>query len=94
MGSIGFRLMDSRQLLLFLEQPLQTCSQETPVDQVVMAGLSYPGSDYWANLAVGWLEQGVPVSEEIQQALRRISQKHHFAQELRHRCLALLRRYS
>ncbi len=83
--------MDTRLLLLHLEHPLAAYSGNASVAQVVMAGLNYEGSDYWANLAVEWLEQGAAVDADILQALTRISQNKHFSQRLRHRSTAILR---
>jgi hypothetical protein len=37
---------------------------------VVLAGLESQ-MEYWIDLAVGWLEQGVPLDEEIVEALSR-----------------------
>ena len=65
--------MDTRTLLLHLEQPLQCYTGIVPVGHVVMAGLDYETSDYWPGLAVGWLEQGAPVDSNVLQALARVS---------------------
>lgn len=98
MASIGqlqtLKLMDTRNLLLHLEQPLQAYSGPTPIVQVVMAGLEYETSDYWPGLAVGWLEQGAPVDDNVIQALTRMAGKKHFSQRVRHRTAAVLRQHS
>lgn len=83
--------MDTRLLLLHLEHPLAAYSGSASVAQVVMAGLNYEGSDYWASLAVEWLEQGVAVDAGILQALARIAERKHFSQRIRHRSSAILR---
>ena len=83
--------MDTRLLLLHLEHPLAEYSGSALVAQVVMAGLKYEGSDYWASLAVEWLEQGAAVDADILQALAQISQNKHFSQRLLHRSTAILR---
>lgn len=86
--------MDTRTLLLQLEQPLQAYSGPTPIVQVVMAGLEYETSDYWPGLAVGWLEQGAPVDDNVIQALTHVAGRKHFSQQVRHRTAAVLRRHS
>jgi hypothetical protein len=50
--------MDTRQLLLDLETPFETYAGAASVRDVVLAGLRYTTSDYWAALALNWLEQG------------------------------------
>ena len=84
--------MDPRLLLLHLEHPLECYVGDVPATYIVMAGLNYDGSDYWPTLAVEWLEQGVEVDSDIQQALYRVSATKHFSQRLRYRSLAILRR--
>lgn len=86
-------LMDTRTLLLHLEQPLDSYTGIAPVVQVVVAGLDYETSDYWPGLAVGWLEQGAPVDAEIIRALSRVSGSQHFSQAVRHRSAAVLRQH-
>jgi len=84
--------MDSRSLLTQLESPLSACAIGTPVVQVLLAGLNSP-TDYWPGLAIGWLEQGAPVDAEVLAALGRVSANKHFAQSVRHRGGAILRRH-
>lgn len=86
--------MDTRTLLLHLEQPLQAYAGIAPVVHVVMAGLDYETSDYWPGLAVGWLEQGVPVNADVLQALSRVTGRKHFSQGVRHRSAAVVRQNS
>ena len=86
--------MDTRTLLLHLEQPLQAYTGIVPVGHVVMAGLDYETADYWPGLAVGWLEQGAPVDANVLQSLARISGSNHFSQRVRHRSAAVIRQHS
>lgn len=46
---------------------------------------------YWNDLAIGWIEQGLPVDAEIADCLQRIVEKPKWPQRLRHRAQALLR---
>ena len=45
-------------------------------------------NDYWAELALGWLEDGAAPGE-MEQALRDASRERHLGQALRHRALRL-----
>ncbi|WP_398496163.1 hypothetical protein [Variovorax sp.] len=83
--------MDPRPLI-FLEKPCAEYRGDFPVRTVVVAGLTST-MDYWTALAVGWLEQGFPLDEEIVEMLRNIAQTRHFPQQLRHRSVALARRW-
>ncbi|MBN3722604.1 hypothetical protein [Burkholderia sp. Ac-20379] len=59
--------------------------------EIVVAGLRWP-TPYWCDLAVGWLEQGVPVDDGIVELLIEISRNRNFPQNLRHRAFALYKR--
>ncbi|CAN7391224.1 hypothetical protein [Variovorax sp. LjRoot178] len=92
LNSVSEFFMDPRSLLPQLETPLSECALDTPVVQVLLAGLSSP-TDYWPGLAIGWLEQGAPVDAEVLAAVRRVSANQQFAQSVRHRGDAILRRH-
>ncbi|MCA0307155.1 MAG: hypothetical protein LCH87_07290 [Actinobacteria bacterium] len=62
--------------------------QYDPKDLVAFA-LSWPGSDYWPGLALGWLEQGVPYSA-LRDQVSAIEGDRHRSQALRHRARRLL----
>lgn len=81
-------------LVVNLETPLsETDLPLTERKAVVMAGLQWE-TDYWTNLALGWIEQGFPVDEEIARALALVASQRHRAQALRHRAIRLARRWS
>jgi hypothetical protein len=80
--------MDIRPLLLFLETPYAGYGGQVPAKEVVLAGLSFQ-SDYWAGLAVGWLEQGATVDETIVELLNSIAETPRYSQRVRHRSAAL-----
>lgn len=87
--------MDLRDLVLLLEAPY-AAFMNTPgvaAGDVLRAGLSeaWP-SDYWAGLAVGWLEKGAPMDAEASLLLNAVVQRRHFSQAVRHRAFALTRR--
>ena len=82
--------MPSPNLLTQLESPLSAYTLDTPVVQVLLAGLSSP-TDYWPSLAIEWMEQGAAVDAEVLGVLERVSENRHFAQSVRHRAGAILR---
>lgn len=61
--------------------------QYDPADLVAFA-LAQPASDYWAALAISWLEQGVP-SAGLEKELRTFEDDRLRAQALRHRARRL-----
>lgn len=83
--------MDPRPLI-FLEKPHTENRGPFSTRRVVLAGLGSE-MEYWIDLAVGWLEQGVPLDEEIVEALSRIAETRQKAQRLRHRSVALAKRW-
>jgi hypothetical protein len=85
--------MDARKLVVHLESPLSAYdSSRGGAREVVLTGLNWQ-TEYWAALAVGWLEQGAPIDAEIASALHAIVEKKHFSQGLRHRAFAFARRF-
>lgn len=83
--------MDQR-LVTHLEAPF--ASRELPEAEIrgaVLMGLTWP-TEYWAALAIGWLEQGAPLDAELSAALEAITSKP-FSQRVRHRARALTRQW-
>jgi hypothetical protein len=87
------RPVDIRTLIVHLESPLSAyASAEVSPRDIVLAGLNWP-TEYWAGLAVGWLEEGAPVDTEIVSALHAIVVKKDYSQGIRHRAFSLARRF-
>ena len=61
-----------------------------PFDSTVLCALAWP-TEHWPTMAVQWLEQGFPLSEEATMYLETISRNKAMPQRLRHRCLALVK---
>ncbi|MFV8580545.1 DUF6881 domain-containing protein, partial [Ralstonia pseudosolanacearum] len=79
--------------LLPLEQPYAIASHdEWTARASVVAGLT-SGMDYWAGLAVGWIESGLPVDTQLAELLFGIAKLRHMPQRLRHRAFALAKRW-
>lgn len=79
--------------LLPLEQPYAIASHdESTARASVVAGLT-SGMDYWAGLAVGWIESGLPVDTQLAELLFGIAKLRHMPQRLRHRAFALAKRW-
>ncbi|PLC40477.1 hypothetical protein C0Q88_21985 [Ralstonia pickettii] len=49
--------------------------------------------DYWAALAVGWIEGGLPMDAELAELLQEIAEHRNMSQRLRHRAFALAKRW-
>jgi hypothetical protein len=86
--------MVSPSIVLPLERPLVEFSPGSDSPRaIVLAGLRWP-TEYWKDLAVGWLEQGVALDGEIVEMLLAISEdRRQCSQHLRHRALALRSKY-
>lgn len=57
---------------------------------VVLEGLAaYWPSDYWASLAIAWLEDGFPMDEDIAGLLEKGTKSQAWTQRVRHRAFAL-----
>lgn len=79
--------------LLPLEKPYATVSHdESAARGAVVAGLT-SGMDYWAGLAVGWIESGLPLDTQLAELLLKIAELRHMPQQLRHRAFALAKRW-
>lgn len=71
------------QYLVELEVPY-TEANEGPYDAVELVRYALGISDYWASLAVAWLEQGLPAATLVND-LRDIEATKSWPQSLRHR---------
>ena len=60
-----------------------------PFQELVAYALT-EGSDYWAGLAMTWLEQRMPSNAEVNDALAGAVRNQRFSQRLRHRAHLLL----
>lgn len=84
--------MKSPEIVRPLEHPLaEFTSTVGCAREVVVAGLRWPTA-YWCSLAVGWLEQGLDIDDDIVELLHAIAGNRRFPQALRHRALSLYRR--
>ena len=84
--------MDSRELVVLLESPLEDAPSTELVRGAVDAGLRWP-TPYWPELAVKWLEQGAPMDADLVILLDTVAETSQFPQQLRHRAFALARRF-
>jgi hypothetical protein len=83
--------MPSPSLVVHLEVPLATYDNAgAPARDVVILALGWD-TPHWPSLAIGWLEQGLPVDAEIAALLRAVTLRQPWPQSLRHRAAALLR---
>ncbi len=72
-----------------LERPYSIASHDESVArESVVAGL-VSGTDYWAALAVGWIEGGLPMDVELAALLLETAKRRNMSQRLRHRAFAL-----
>ncbi|SMC29471.1 hypothetical protein SAMN02745857_03859 [Andreprevotia lacus DSM 23236] len=82
--------MHPPSLVVHLESSLaEYIAVEASAQDVVLAGLRWE-APYWPELAVGWLEQGLPIDVEIASCLESIVERTKWPQPLRHRAQALL----
>jgi hypothetical protein len=80
-------------LLVHLENPPTVYRGKVPIEEVVLAGLTSPTS-YWVELAVDWIEAGFPLNHVIVQQLESMaSSLPRSHQSLRHRCMAIARKW-
>ena len=87
----GNLYMQPRSVVTHLEAPLSAyASGEIAARDVVLSGLSWD-TPHWPTLAVAWLEQGLPVDDEIAELLGQVVSRPKWPQALRHRAKALLK---
>lgn len=83
--------MDQR-LVIHLETPFASCGLSVEEARgAVLMGLSWP-TEYWVDLAIGWLEQSALLDAELAAALDAVTLKP-FSQGVRHRAFALVRQW-
>ena len=79
--------------LVYLESSWKdvSISNDALLHAAFLMGLEYPGT-YWVELALGWAEQGFPISEEAAMALRLVASARpkQLPQNVRHRAHALV----
>lgn len=59
---------------------------------VVVVALNCP-TNHWPHHALGWLEDGFPVSADIAESLRSLHERRTITQRNRHRALRLVKAY-
>lgn len=64
--------------------------QTFPFSNVLQLALNWK-TEYWASLAVKWLESGYPISVELLSCLEKLQNKKEFSQQLRHRAMRLIK---
>lgn len=64
-----------------------------PFDFLIQCALTQ-GNSYWPMLAVQWLENGYPRSDQMISALKHIPDDKRYSQNLRHRVKRLIENYS
>lgn len=84
--------MDTRELVVLLESPLEDITSAERVRGAIDAGLRWP-TPYWPELAIKWLEQGAPMDTEMVALLDTVAEANQFPQQLRHRAFALARSF-
>jgi hypothetical protein len=75
-----------------LELPYRAYAGSVDARDLVLAGLRWP-TEYWVGLAIGWLEQGVPIDEQIFREVQRLGSVIALSQGLKHRVFALTRQH-
>ena len=86
---------DPRALVPLLEQSLASFNSSQSsfaAAEIIKAGLQWPVPGYWADRALGWIEQGHAIDREIRLELQRVSKDKSHSQSARHRAIALLNR--
>jgi len=86
-------------LLVFLEHSLVETQQlissldfePFPFRRLIEFALSSE-ADYWASLAVDWLEQGIPINENIVNAVNLMVEEKRTSQKTRHRAFGLVKK--
>ncbi|QKH38515.1 hypothetical protein FOC84_27715 [Achromobacter pestifer] len=81
------------ELVIHLERPMDQLPLDGPsAREIVIAGLKWP-TEYWPQLALAWLEEGLSIDEEIAALLLAVSRQRVFPQRLRHQAFAMARRW-
>jgi hypothetical protein len=86
--------MDPRRLVLKLEEPYSAFSSGTETaEDVILAGLRWRSSR-WTALAVSWISQGAPISEDVANELELVAQDKHLVQKVRQEAFAAAKKWS
>ena len=67
--------------------------EDFPFDNILYLALTWP-THYWPSLAVTWLEEGYPISEELINLLKITHENKTYPQRLRHRSMRLINRHA
>lgn len=84
--------MDSRELVMLLESPMEDVGSVEVLRSAIDAGLRSP-TPYWPELAVGWLERGAPMHVGTLKLLEAVASTGTFPQDVRQRAFALVLRF-
>jgi hypothetical protein len=85
--------MDPRPLVLHLEKPYSAFSSDTETaEDVLLAGLRWRSSR-WTALAVSWISQGAPISEDVANELEHVAQDKHLVQKVRQEAFAAAKKW-
>lgn len=86
--------MKPSELVIHLEQPMERQPHDgPPARDIVIAALKWP-TEYWPELALAWLDEGLPIDEEIAVLLLAVSRQHTFSQRLKHRAFTIAMRWA
>jgi len=85
--------MDPRNIVLKLEEPYSSFSSDTvTAEDVLLVGLRWR-SERWTRLAVSWIKQGAPISENVANELENVAEDKHLGQKIRHAAFAASKRW-
>ena len=81
------------ELVSKLIRPLSELDErQFPAKKVILAALTWP-TDGWMTQALSWIDQGVPIDEELALALEAVAAKKHNSQAIRHKAFTFLQRW-
>ena len=85
--------MDPRDLVLNLERPYSAFSSDAAAaEDVLLAGLRWR-SNRWTALAVSWIGQGAPLSEDVANELERVARDKYLVQKVRQEAFAAAKKW-
>ncbi|MBQ0936379.1 hypothetical protein [Ideonella paludis] len=82
--------MNQPSIVTALEEPYPAYSGTMDASHILLAGLQWP-TEYWVGLALGWLEQGAPISQAILKELQCLATSASLSQSVKHRAFGLVR---
>ena len=71
----------------------ESAAESFPYSGLVAYAVNLEGSGYWNEKAVNWLEQGVPIDEQVVRAVEAMAESKRASQRTRHRALRLVREW-